>query len=149
MTKTCKVCSENKPTTEYYKHSMAKDKLHPMCKSCMLDYNKKWVKTPKGKADSKKQDLKQFKKWGSGVYGIYSNGIPLYIGESSGLNKRILQHKRFIKNTSIKHKFKHEEILYSNIRKHPNIIIGIIEECNNHKKREEYYINKLKPKYNE
>ena len=83
---------------------------------------------------------------GQGVYAIYDNGECLYVGESSQLNNRISQHKTWVKNPlSTK---KSIQYLYNNLSQHKHIIFGVLEETPNHKEREQYWINKLKPKYN-
>ncbi len=79
-----------------------------------------------------KQGQKRYYTAKKGVYGIFEYGECLYIGESKRLNNRIAKQKSM--NT---------KLLY-----HPAYVIGIIEECNDHKEKEKYYIKQYNPKYN-
>jgi hypothetical protein len=87
----------------------------------------------------------KWRKTGKGVYGIFFDNKCLYVGESSKLNDRISQHKQYIKS-SIPHN-KHS-ILYSELKQYSDLEIKILENTNNHKEREQYWIQKLNPKYN-
>ena len=81
-----------------------------------------------------------------GVYALYDKGECLYVGESSWLNHRLYLHKSYTRKPS---RNKAQRGLYEILHKnHPNFICGIVEETPNHKEREHYYINKLKPLYN-
>ena len=111
------------------------------CKSCVREYRRKW--------DTSESGVKSQKKWANtkvGVYGIFSNNKCLYIGESSWLNKRLNIHKSCIKNPQIAPS-SHIEMYY-NLQQYTNIEFKILEETPNHKEREQYWINQLKPKYN-
>jgi DNA-directed RNA polymerase subunit M/transcription elongation factor TFIIS len=107
------------------------------------EWDKKYNNSPK----AKQSYIKYSTQWGSGVYGIFENGKCLYVGESSTLKKRIDVHLYGIKKPKSFIKKPFYYTLYNNINKH-NPVIGILEETPNHKEREQYYINKLKPKYN-
>ena len=166
--KQCRKCGEEKPLTEYYKRKASKDGYANWCKSCSYEYNKKWEKTPKGKLthklNSKKayykvKDTLKFKNrinnykannkdkkailvnkwrnsWGSGVYGVFSNGECLYIGESTKLKCRINSHKSYSTHIA------------ECLKQHDCWFIGILEQCDNHKEREQYYIDMYSPIYN-
>lgn len=41
-TKICKTCGEDKPLSEYHKHSSTRDKRRSECKVCAIDRVKKW-----------------------------------------------------------------------------------------------------------
>ena len=127
--KECKKCQETKELTEFYK--MGKYHLNS-CKKCYIkDHNKHVLKY-------------QYKK--QGVYGIFSNEQCLYIGESKALMARISYHKSQIKKI---HKNIVQISLYKSILQHSDIEFKILEETPNHKEREQYWITKLKPEYNE
>jgi hypothetical protein len=141
--KKCSKCCKTKELTEFNKNKYSKAGLSSWCKPCKVNwqtnYLKSYNKTPKGKQTQSKWVYKI-----SGVYGIFENGDCLYVGESKRVNARITEHKvnikRFQQNTH-----KH---LYESLSQHPHIIFGVLEETPNHKEREQYWINKLKPKYN-
>ena len=139
MKKCCKCKISKPPTTEYfYKSKKWKDGLTYECKECLKKLNK-------NRRVTKESRLKQNNKWGKGVYGLYDNGVCLYIGESTILYQRMLTHFTGIKTQSPNNR--HPE-LYKVLKQHNHLIFGVIEQCDNHKKREKYYINKLKPLYN-
>lgn len=81
-----------------------------------------------------------------GVYALYDKGECLYVGESSWLNHRLYLHKSYTRKPS--NSKTHRKLYETLHEKHPNFICGIIEETPNHKEREQFYINKLKPLYN-
>jgi len=96
-----------------------------------------------------KQTAPHSKKWrntGSGIYGIFSSNVPLYVGESERLNDRICQHKQGIKSPT-----SHGTLvdLYYKLQKYTDIEIKVLEYTDNAHKREKYWIQKLQPKYNE
>jgi hypothetical protein len=86
-----------------------------------------------------------WKKRIKGVYGLFEGDTCLYVGESSIVNNRISQHKTYIKNPSGAKQS--EQSFYFNLQQY-DITFRILEECDNHKEREQYYINNLKPTYN-
>mgnify|MGYP003678747225 CR=1 FL=1 len=146
--KVCRMCGEEKPFTKFHKRKDSKDGLQLKCKPCMLNHNKKYHEKHRKESndyqkkyrntDIGKQNMEKWKnKWGSGVYGIYENGVCLYIGESQILTRRIAKHKSYNSQMSEK------------LKTHFNWIIGIIEQTDNHQEREKFYINKLKPLYND
>ena len=135
--KLCSKCKEEKPLTEYYKNQN-------QCKDCKRAYNREWVKTPKGKNTVSKAVIK----WRSkrqGVYGIFVDQTCYYVGESSGLDGRISQHKTYIKNPqSAKPMF---FPLYNSLQD-KDYEIKILEETPNHKEKEKVWIEYLAPLYN-
>ena len=156
--KVCKSCKQEKPAnfSFYYKGPTYKGKtyLSPKCKVCSDEYTRKNYSKYKDYRKSYiknnpwvKEQIKSKATEVQGVYGLYDKGVCLYVGESSWLNHRLYLHKSYTRkpNNSKSQKGLYE-ILNQN---HPNFICGIIEECDNHKEREKYYINKLKPLYNE
>ena len=138
--KKCYSCKKTKPSTiEYfYKNKRYKDGLTYECKVCAKNQNR-------NNRISLKSRTKQNDKWGEGVYGLYSNGICLYVGKSKILYQRMLTHFTSIKTQSPNNR--HPK-LYKALKQHSNLIFGIIEQCNNHKEKETYYIDKYKPLYN-
>ena len=170
--KTCKKCKVEKSLTNFSKRTIAEDGLSLYCKECDSKAHKKYseenpfkVKQSRHKAYKKhyfenpgyydyvnkapnrlKITNKWKNSWGSGVYGIFSEGKALYIGETTQLKKRITEHISYIKNPSINKSYLQE--MYWEISNKKNYIIGIIEETPNHKERELHYINQLKPLYN-
>lgn len=125
--KTCRKCSVE--LTEGVNCYSLKNKDY-ICKPCRLKLTNTHL---------------NWKKRIKGVYGLFDNDNCLYVGESSIVNNRISQHKTYIKNPLGAKKI--EQQFYFNLQNH-NITFRILEECDNHKEREQYYINTLKPKYN-
>ena len=158
--KECKRCKENKSIDKYYKNKSTIDGLSFYCKSCTNIRHKVYLQTKKGKIASNKNSRKwrkenrdyqhhlnknyQYKH--KGVYGLFENGQCLYVGESIQIFGRWGYHKAGIKNP-YKEGLRQPE-LYKNLYTHKNIIFGIIEECDNHKEREQYWIDYYQPKYN-
>ena len=141
--KCCKRCGEEKPLSEYFKSGKY---YQSNCKPCHGQVNKKYVakylKSFKGKTAIKKHNtLKQ------GIYGIFSNNECLYVGESSWLNKRMEVHKSRIKNPYLSNQPKEIE-MYIRIAEYDNVEIKVLEETTNHKERENYWIQVLRPKFN-
>jgi hypothetical protein len=83
-----------------------------------------------------------------GVYGIFSNGDCLYVGESSKILKRFSDHKTYIKNPNTKSLSNKTKEMYIELQQYNHLIFGIIEECNDHKNKEAYWVNKYQPRYN-
>ena len=175
--KTCRKCNTTLIVGENISSSMFKN-YDFECNGCKKIKENNYYATPKGKSIKKKATKKWLvkgdnlinnhqnsKKWrnnnpskqkklsikwqfkeGCGVYGIFENGVCLYVGESTALTRRISIHNSLIKNPeSSGYKRKH---LYYNLQQHTNYVIGILEQTDNHKEREQFYINKLKPMYN-
>ena len=158
MAKTCKKCNIELIPGENIVLSQWKI-YNYICKTCKKKQNRERNKDPKYKVKQKiymsrtktknpNAQLSYIKKcsnkWGSGVYGIFENGICLYVGESIELYKRIIFHKTVVKRPETSTTPK----LYEALQQHNHLIYGIIEQCDNHKEKEQYYINQLKPKYN-
>ena len=135
--KKCSKCEINKPLTMFYKNKTNKDSLSSWCKPCQKVVSLKSVRVYNNTLEGKHTKERFKNKWGSGVYGIFENGVCLYIGESTSLSVRISNHKCY--NT----------LIAPYLKKHPSHIIGILEQCSNHKEKEVYYISKYKPLYNQ
>jgi hypothetical protein len=135
--KECGKCKIEKEVTEFYSKSL-------WCKKCKHDYNIKWIKTEKGK-ESHINNSKVWRNKVKGVYGIFENDKCLYVGESKQLNDRMSKHKTLSRNPS------YAKPYFKSLYQYLNTIdftIKILEETPNHKEREQYWINQLKPKYN-
>jgi hypothetical protein len=161
--KKCNKCQETKELTEFYKNK--KGIPYAECKPCSNKRRHEYRKTDKGKLVHQRyytsEKGKQFyqtyrssqgiqvkKEWEykiSGVYAIYDSGECLYVGESTRILNRISEHKTKVKNPSLG---KGNEILYKQLACHKHLIFGVVEETSNHKEREQYWVTKLKPKYN-
>jgi hypothetical protein len=142
--KQCSKCKTEYPLTNEYFFKNGKS-LHSHCKKCHNKNNnkhiKKYLKTSKGKYSHSKT----INQWGSGIYGIFESGICLYVGESKSLFRRISQHKSHIKNPNIKVP---QYSLHTALKQHKNYVIGVLEQTENHKERESFYINQYQPLYN-
>jgi len=155
--KKCSKCHETKELTEFCKNKNKKDGLNIICKPCARTSKIIWKKNNEDKIKAydkiRNQTHKEFKFIGTqqwryklkGIYKIISNDLVLYVGQSKQLLNRISKHKSGIKNPEINKRHKQ---LYYNLQQHFNLEFKIIEETPNHKEREQYWINKLKPKYN-
>ena len=142
--KTCKTCSTEKPLTDYYTVKSTNNSRYAMpdCKPCHTAKQRKWKKNNPKKHY---QHTRSWKERGKGVYGIFSDNKCLYVGESGRLNGRINDHTHNINNP--KSYNLHYE-LYVKLNKYDNIEFRILEECDNHKERESYWIQKFHPAYN-
>ena len=172
--KCCNKCKEEKPLTEYSKGKSNKDGLNTHCKSCVKAYNIKWniknkekvkqyneqyfIDNPeynkKWQRNNKEKQKSYHSKWmykNKGVYEIFSNNLCLYVGQSTQINRRWINHKHCIKKPSYVMK-SHPNVveLYNNIRSHSNVEFRIVEECSPEVllHREQHYIDALKPLYN-
>ena len=148
--KTCNKCNIKKPLNEYYT-CKGGDGHQKICKSCWKQRNLENATKGKywKKLNSKPSSLKAKSKWSNkyqGVYALYDSGVCLYVGESKRINHRIADHFSYTRNLKCIESKKNK--LYDFLHQYPNYVAGIIEICDNHKEREKYYINKLKPKYN-
>ena len=156
--KECRKCKETKEISEFSKRNKKKDGLASWCKKCIIQASYKRKATPEGKkihnesvkrfmkTDKGKQLSENYRNsWGKGVYGIFANNECFYVGESSKLRHRISTHYSRLKNpkTGAKHKK-----LYEILSQYDNVEIKVLEETPNHKEREYYWINQLKPKFN-
>jgi hypothetical protein len=140
--KKCSKCHETKELTEFYKHRAGKDGVDSTCKICIKSQAKQWqIDNPEKSYATKRKYAKKIQ----GVYAIYENNKCLYVGESNQVIFRTHIHKSRIKNPESARTHKQ---LYYNLQQHINIEFKILEETSNHKEREQYWINKLKPKYN-
>jgi len=139
--KKCKICQVEKPINEFYKNSRSKDGLHSKCKKCKLAYEQYWYKI---NPEYKKNIVKSWSHLKSGVYTIFEYVKCLYVGETCRLNGRISDHKTWIKNPLVSN----NKSFYNKLHNHKAYVIGIVEECSNHKERESYWIQQLKPLYN-
>lgn len=158
--KTCSKCKVEKDANleDFPPHKRLKDGLNTHCRECQRKAHSKWLAKNKdrhkentlkwNKANKDKLTEIQYKydtKWGSGVYGIFADGECLYVGESSKLTARIARHKAHIKNPS---SAGHLENFYNELQGHETLVIGILEQCDNHVEREKYYIDMFNPIYN-
>ena len=171
-TKVCKTCKSELPKTKEYFNPNGKY-FKSYCRKCSKKKNKKWKennpeKHLEGVKNWQKNNLKKhkenFKKWKEnnfekhkesiehwkykkqGVYAIFSSNKCLYVGESKQLLNRISYHKTHIKNPETKTL---QTNLYNNLRQYSNLEFKILEETEDHKIRETYWINKLNPIFNE
>ena len=152
-TKKCNKCEvEYERNTKYFhKHSTNKDNLQTICKKCVKGYYRKNKDIIIQKSINRyntlegKESIKKCVYSKKGVYVLFENNTCLYVGESLSLNRRKWNHTYWIKNPN---KNKSQRWLYEALQQHSNIEFHILEETNNHKEREQYYINKLKPIYN-
>lgn len=125
--------------TEFYKKTDGY--YNYACKQC---HCKQTVKYQKNNKEKTYQYKRKYHTKIKGVYGIFDNEC-LYVGESQQLLKRIADHKCYIKNPLSSHPGHYK--LYFNLQKHTNLEFRILEECDNHKEKEQHYIQTLKPKY--
>jgi len=173
--KECNKCKEPKPLSSFRKHKNTRDGLTTYCKQCLTSYVLKWQKekygTHKKKIDArykakhadklkiknreyqkqryieKYEDVIKSRYKYKGVYGLFSAGECLYIGESTQVRQRLNYHHCSIRNPKIT-KIPREIEFYKKFANHIGIVGGIIEECDNHKEREQYWIDYYQPKYN-
>ena len=144
--KQCKKCGEKKPLSyEYFPIQRAcKDGFNTWCRECIKEDSRNRRKK-KSTIENNNQLTKKWRKEIAGVYGIFENGICLYVGESSQVNQRLSVHRYLQKNPD---KAKRMKRLYEALSTHPSRVYGIIEECKNHKERERYFIDMYNPIYN-
>ena len=139
--KKCTKCQETKELTEFklrtdgYRNSW--------CQECKNTHNKVYWEN---NSDKIKAINDRWNNRISGVYAIYGNDECLYVGESKGVPKRLAQHKCNVNNPSLTSKA--DQPLYYKLQQHSNLEFKILEETLDHKERETFWINKLKPKYN-
>ena len=147
--KTCSKCKTEKPLTEFYNNSNAKDGLQTRCKRCTIDTASQNYKNyyQNNKDKFKKYTKKSQNTNGAGVYEIYENEISLYIGAATSLNRRIWNHKSYIKNPSSAQPS--VAYLYPLLQRH-NCEFRILEVCDEKEifEKEKQYIKQLTPKYN-
>lgn len=149
--KTCTKCKEEKPLNliNFSKQKTTKDGFNTVCRECKKIYYRERAKNQHlQNPNQNKIRLKtSHKNDNPGVYGIFSNGECLYVGESKHIRQRLNQHTTCINNPHYQGAKKHFT-LYSALRTYNHLIFGTLEQTENHKKKEQYYINKLKPLYN-
>lgn len=63
-TKVCSMCKRELPISEFYKNKCNKDELHNQCKDCKKESAKKYMKTQKGKEQSKRAMDKMYNTFG-------------------------------------------------------------------------------------
>jgi hypothetical protein len=160
-TRKCTTCNEFKPSTnEFFSlNKKGKDGLNYKCKICAYAYTKQWLKSPSGrksfsnyvKSDKGKSSVtKSQNKLGAGIYEI-TNLITgdNYIGQSTHLTKR--KHEHF---SQTKENYYSNQKLFEAMNLYSQDVFSftVIESLPIDKKlllkREQYYINKLKPTYN-
>ncbi len=88
----------------------------------------------------------QEEKFGSGVYGIFSEGKCLYVGSSKAIYRRLIQHNTWLKNPNIAP----NPSLYKSLQSHSGIFMGVLENVTlkNLITKETKYIKQYKPLYN-
>ena len=157
--KECKKCKVEKPLSDYNKHSKSKDGYYLYCKICSKQqvkntylknkdkYNTKTREWQKSNPDKFKSNQYNWRYSIKGVYAIFENGVCLYVGQSKRIKDRLIDHKRWMKNPYSAPKTQTD--FYFQLSQHKNYIMGLLEETDNHKEREQFYINQLKPMYNE
>jgi hypothetical protein len=145
--KTCNKCKVKKQVTEFSKHPQTKDGLQTVCKQCVVERNRASYRTryETNKEGWNKWIKKSQNKNGSGVYEIHENETSLYIGSAVAINRRIWNHKSYIKNP--KSAQKSVAYLYPLLQQH-QCEFKILEVCDDYLEKEKQYINQLKPKYN-
>ena len=145
--KECSKCKVKKPANyeNFSRDTRLKDGFRTYCRECtrkMVNYYN--IKNRKNNPNYyNEKTIYKLK----GVYGVFENGKCLYVGESSKIKRRFSEHFTCLKNPELRMSKLHHN-LYNNLRQHSHLIFGILEETENHKEREKYYINKLKPLYN-
>ncbi len=144
--KTCTKCKiEKTKSYEYFSvHKQSKDGFNNWCRECLKEDSRNRPKKKKT-IENNYQLTKEWRKEIKGVYGIFENGECLYVGESSQVNQRLSVHRYLTKNPDKSKGMKH---LYEQLINHPSRVFGIIEQCENHKDRERYFIDMYNPMYN-
>jgi hypothetical protein len=159
--KTCSKCSVRKELTEFSKCKKAIDGLQYDCKLCQKQRSKQnYLKDPKHHAqvisnwkkrnyEKSRQYQRNFEYKKQGIYEWYEGDTSLYVGQSTRLNQRLLNHKSYFNNPELAKK-EAQSYLYPLLRQHQNPQIRIIEECSPEAllEREQYYIDTKKPLYN-
>ena len=154
-TKKCNTCGEEKPLKAFYKNKSTGYYLshcNPCRKSNQRKYNKQyWEKNKEylKTADWRKPANDRWKYKEPGAVYMIRNLITgqCYIGETKEPNNRRGNHFSL-------HKRKNGEYsipkLYNDMEKYgkDNFVFGVIEYTEDHKEKEQYYINKFKPYYN-
>jgi len=123
--KTCRVCNETKPLTEFYKKSDGY--YNYSCKHCHCNQTTNYQKNNKQKTY---QYSRNYHTKIKGVYEIVDNNVCLYVGESKQLLKRIADHKSYINNPKSSHPGHFN--LYIKLQQHSNLEFRILEGCDNH-----------------
>ena len=142
MKHTCIKCNVNLIADDNWRPSSQKYKVYK-CNPCRTNTTKKWQKE---NWERWQQKFNEYINAKQGVYGIFSGDKCLYVGQSKVLNSRTNRHRNYF-NTENK-RGHHQPKLYEKLDKYENKEIRILEECTNHKEREKYWINKLRPLFN-
>ena len=146
--KVCTRCKVDRSFTEYNNHPISKDGLQSWCKSCQKEFNRKNV-------DYHSKKMQEY--WASespGVYKIFDEvtGEVLYVGESIRPERRRGEH--LYKRKDTKKAYKHSIIngmISEGILDNTNLkfeVIEYIDDVDDRKERETYWINELNPTYN-
>ena len=162
--KTCPKCKQTKPSTNeyFYKYSKSPSGLHSWCKLCNNQRGRDYYKNnpekinqqaKQWKLDNPEKSNQHARHWQTkkqGIYEWFEGDTTLYVGQSKQLNNRISNHRTYFNNPELSKK-ETQASLYDSLRQHQNPQIRIVEECSVDKllEREQYYINKLKPLYND
>ena len=90
QTKTCKVCKDSKPYSEYYKNSKTKDRHQPCCKACAKNNAIKWRKKNPDKIAAQQA---RFYKKKTKLHHVYVLEKEHYVGSTHYPAARRSQHK--------------------------------------------------------
>lgn len=159
--KKCCDCKEFKLIIEFSKCKKAPDGLQYNCKQCQKQKSKQnYLKNPekfqqtisvwkKKNYEKSRQYQRNYERKKQGIYEWYEDNVCLYVGQSTRLNQRILNHKSYFNNPELAKK-EAQAYLYPLLRQHQNPQIRIVEECSPEVllEREQYYIDTKKPLYN-
>jgi len=156
-TKECSKCGEIKTIEQFSKNRSKKDGLQIECKTCrrkyMRKYNKtesaqqskeRYANTPKYR-ETRRKVASEYESKYQGVYGIFCKGKCLYIGATSAFIRRANDHwyRARVKSDI------HPSLYYTlNDYVEDGMVIGLIYEGNDFRKKENYYINKFNPLLN-
>ena len=146
--KVCTRCKVDKSFTEYNKNPICKDGLQSWCKSCQKEFNRKNV-------DYHSKKMQEY--WASespGVYKIFDEvtGDVLYVGESIRPERRRGEH--LYKRKDTEKAYKHSIIngmISEGLLDNTNLkfeVIEYVDDKEERKERETYWINELNPTYN-
>ena len=156
-TKECSKCGEVKLLEQFSKNKSRKDNLQPKCKTCVRKYMRKYNKTESAQLSKKryantpkyretrKNYASEYESKYKGVYGIFCKGKCLYIGATSSFIRRSMDHWFRARVKSNIHPSLYNEL---NNYVEEGMVIGLIYEGDDFKKKENYYINKFNPLLN-
>ena len=141
--KQCNNCKENLILNTNWRVSSQKNNIY-RCNNCRNFDTLTWKRN---NVEHTNQLASKYAYAKQGVYGIFSDNQCLYVGESTMLTSRINKHSSHLNGKSRQH-VRGQEKLYELMDAYDNKEIRILQECQNHKERELYWINKLNPLFN-